>query len=233
MSVMEGSYPSDSPDVLGPDAMKAADEAILAQLASAPTRPRRGRPPGSRNKPKTDSEGNFVPPGQRRKTEDKAGDDDEAAKARAKIEAKKRLAKEYETKVLEGNEKLLGFLIQSGMPAQLFYKNGQPPNQGDKGNPNWTDLANQVAIPQHLASLLGLTAAEIQSTTIGTSVIGTLEGDSPIRLLVLLGATLIMGVPYLRNLNEIRKRITAMQMAANQFNAEQARAGAPPIQVQG
>jgi hypothetical protein len=231
-SVMQGSYPSDGPEVLGPDAMKAADAEILAQLAAAPARKPRGRPAGSRNRPKVDDSGNFVPPGRRRTTTEPQDETSEAELQR-KIAVKKRLAGEYERKILEGNEALLGFLIQNGVAAGLLYKNGQPPNQGAKVNPNWTDLANQLAIPPHLAKVAGYTAAEIQSSTIGTSVISTLEGDSPIRLLVLLGATLVVGVPYLRNLNEIRKRMVAAQQAVDQYNMQQARAAAPPMQVVG
>lgn len=232
MSSVMGSYPTDGPEVLGPDAMKSADADILAQLAAAPPRRRGGRPVGSKNKPKTDDDGRFVPPGTRRTTTQQAEPTSEAELAR-KIATKKRLAGEYERKILEGNEQLLGFLIQNGVAAGLLYKNGQPPNQGAKANPNWTDLANQLAIPPHLAKIAGHTAAEIQSSTIGTSVISTLEGDSPIRLLILVGATLVVGVPYLRNLNEIRKRMQAANEAVMQFNAQQARAAAPPMQVVG
>lgn len=232
MSMMQGDYPASGPEFLGPDAMKAADADILAQLAAAPARKPRGRPTGSRNKPKADSEGNFVPPGGVKKPSLLGGDNEEADRVR-KVAAKKRLSAEYERKILESNETILGFLIQAGVPASLLYKNGQPPNQGAKSNPNWTDLSNSIAVPPHLAKIMGHTAAEIQSSTIGTSVISTLEGDSPIRLLILVGATVVVGVPYLRNLNEIRKRMVAAQEAVSQYNMQQARAGAPPMQVVG
>lgn len=227
MSVMSGDYPTQGPEVLDAEATRAADADILAQLASAPARPRRGRPPGSKNKPKTDEHGNFIPPGQRKSPPKEPPTADDEAKAKAKVAEKKQLAKTYENKILEANEQIFGFLIQAGVPAAMFYKNGVAPNQGATGgNPNWTDVANQVAIPPHLAKVAGLTAAELQSSTIGSGITTVLEGDSPIRLLVLIGATVVMGVPYLRNLNEIRKRMIAMQEAANQYNQQQARAAA-------
>ncbi len=213
------------PETLSADATKAADAAILEQLMAAPSKPRRGRPLGSLNKPKTDDAGTFKPPGRSKTTTGSINLDDDDKKMLA-VEAKKKLAKEYEKKILEGNTQLFSWLIQQGMPPGLFFKNGQPPNQ-PAGNPNWTDLAHQVAIPPHLAKMLGLTAAELQSSTIGTSVFETIEGDSPIRRIVLIGGTLLVAVPYVRNLNEIRKRLGAMMEAQEQYNKEQARAGQP------
>jgi hypothetical protein len=232
MSIMQGDYPTNGPEVLTQDAMQAADADILAQLSAAPPRKTRGRPVGSRNKPKVDDSGTFVPPGSRRPPA--SSDKDDAATIAKKIADKKRLAQDYEKKILESNEQIFGFLIQAGIPPLMFYKNGQPPNQGSKINTNWTEVANQVAIPPHLAKIAGYTAAEIQSSTVGTSITDALEGDSPIRLLVLVGATIVVGVPYLRNLNDIRKRMVAMQQAANQYQEQQARAAnAVNVQVVG
>jgi hypothetical protein len=230
MSLMQGDNPlQTTTEVLGPDAMRAADEDILTQLMAAPARKPRGRPPGSKNKPKTDETGSYIPPGKRASSGSATG---EGQSEQAKVEAKQKLAKEYEKKILEFNTELMSWLVSNGIPAGLLFKNGQPPNQPIT-NSNWTDLAQQIAVPPHLAKMAGLTAAEIQSSTIGTSVFDTIQGDSPIRLVILIGGTLLVGIPYLRNLNEIRKRVAAMQEAAEQFNREQARAGAPPMQVVG
>jgi hypothetical protein len=233
MMSSQGSPLSPGGEVLGPEATKAADDALLAKLMAAPAKPTRGRPPGSRNKPKTDDSGNFVPPGSRGKTTtsttDSTDEAAEAARRAAKVAAKKRLADEYEAKILQANTQLFSWLIQGGIPPGFLFKNGQPPNQ-PAGNPNWTDLAHQIAIPPHLAKMAGLTAAELQSSTIGTSIFDTIEGDSPIRLIVLIGGTLLVAVPYLRNLNEVRKRLTALMEAQEQYNREQNRSQPMPSQ---
>ena len=218
VDVTQGTNPAQQgPVILGPEAMKSASDDLQALLASAPPR-KRGRPPGSKNKPKTDEEGVFIPPGQRKTTTTIPSD--EAARAK-KLQDKKTLAKKREEQILhELNDTLLAELVHLGIPQDLLFKSGAPRVEKPL-NPNYTELASQIAIPPRVAKLWGLVAAEAESSDIGNTVMNTVQADSPIRLIVLAVAAVVVTVPWVNQLNEVRKNVNQFMEAKARYDQQQ------------
>jgi hypothetical protein len=219
VDVIPGTSPIQrEPVVLDSDAMKSASDDLAMLLASAPARKTRGRPPGSKNKPKTDAEGNFIPPTRRTSA---PKDETEEAKQRRKVQEKKELAKKREQQILhELNDTLLGELVHLGIPQDLLFKNGTRP-EAKPLNPNYTELAAQIAIPPRVAKMWSLIAAEAEYSDIGNSIMSTVNADSPIRLIILAVVGVVVTVPWVNQLNEVRKNVTQFMEAKARFDAQQ------------
>lgn len=218
VDIVPGTSPTQTqPVILDPDAMKSASDDLASLLAQAPAR-KRGRPPGSKNKPKQDEQGNFIPPGRRTSA---PKDEDEAAKNRRRIEDKKALAKKREEQILhELNDTLLGELVSLGIPQDLLFKNGSGPETKPL-NPNYTPLAQQLAIPPRVAKMWGLVSAEAENSDIGNTLMTTVNADSPLRLIVLAVAAVVVTVPWVNQLNEVRKNVNQFMEAKQRADAQQ------------
>ena len=188
-------------DYLSPDALASTDAQLLAALAASPPRPRRGRPPGSKNKPKVDENGQIVPP-RSPSTPKSATPTDDLAKKRL---AKAKTAQEWQNKIMtEANEGLMQLLIGMGVPTGLLYEPGYAP-AAKIPNSHYTPLALKIAIPPNHAKVWGLTLAEFQSSDMGGKLTEVVAGDSPVRLIILALASLGLGAQYVKGLMELRK----------------------------
>lgn len=196
--------PRFNPASLDDDATKPADKALLEVLGNQPRR--RGRPPGSKNKPKTDTAtGQLSWSGGQRPRQTAGGASppptDEDIKKR--IEAKRRKAKEYEARILkEGNEALMQLFMATGVPAGLLYI--KPP-EASTLTPNFTPLANRIAIQPMQAKVIGLTMAEWEGSTIGGKMAMGLMRDSPLRLAVLSIASVLMVGQQVKTVMDLKK----------------------------
>lgn len=211
--------------VLDSEATKSASDELSALLSNAPKR--RGRPPGSKNKPKTDEFGNFLPPGQRKAA---PTDQSEEARARAKIAAKQARAVQHTETILNTlNDQIMGLLISQGVPQEWLFNKGHGPSSTKQVNPAYTPLAQTIAIPKHVATLAGMTWAEAEGSAIGDTIMKTVNADSPLRLVVLGVATVLVAVPWLNSLNEVRKQVNQLQEAKAQYDAQQQQANAANV----
>lgn len=143
----------------------------------------RGRPPGSRNRPKTPELGInppqrlTVPPSGRRQPLPPTSEDD---KERVKQEKKAR-ADQYATWInMELNDRIFMFLIGASggtIKAEMLYKQGSVPAKA-QSNPNLTEMGNAIAIPPDVADSWGKLFAELSYTNTGKSIAKAGENNS-------------------------------------------------------
>lgn len=146
------------------DKIKAAPTVVKPDKITPPTsqisRPR-GRPPGSTNRPKSDAP---------------APDKDEVN--RRKADAKKRKADDYTKQILtELNDQVFGLIMSQGVPAAVFYKDGNPPATSPV-NQNYTEAGNRIAIKPMQARIVASFVAEIEFSEQGSKVANAVTGGS-------------------------------------------------------
>jgi len=188
---------TDLPDTpLDPEALKSVDLSIFSSIGTPPTSQmrvpaRRGRPPGSRNKPKvTTPAGRIVTePGE--------------VELYKRVAEKKRAADEATAKILaEGNDYIMLTLISFGLPAELLYKPGQAPTQVETSK--YSPLGQKLAVSPTAAKIWGRTWAEFQFSDLGSRVISSGADKAMPLYLVLSGLALVQ---KLWELNEFRKQV--------------------------
>jgi len=180
------------PTILNQEATKSATLDLLSTL-SRTTKSRgstgrpRGRPLGSKNKPKIDPLTGQLSGGPKPKADQQPSTVEELKKRNA---AKKKRAEELEARILEeGNEALMSMFIGLGVPAQMLYLKPPPIKVV---NSNYTPWANRIAIKEGTAKVLSLTAAEWESSNAAAQIAVNVMKDSPLRLAVLSIASVFM-----------------------------------------
>lgn len=197
--------PSSDP-ALTPDATMPINPSMIGGISGiVPPRRGRGRPPGSKNKPKMDPttgqlSGGPTAPGTPTPTQAQLD-----AEKKRKLDAKKAKADEWAKRIVtDGNEYIMSLLMTQGVPGALLYK--QIPI-AEVVNPNYTPIANKVAIQPSLAKLLGATLAELETSDAGSKLAAVAMEDSPIRLGFLCVASGLMLAKHLKEVMEVRKDI--------------------------
>jgi len=192
---------------LSPDAKaRITPDMIMALQGGKSDRPtnapgRRGRPPGSKNRPKMDDTGQVTyigPSGDKPST--KVADAIEK-----KVRAKQLLAKKRATQVQkELNEGILMLLVSVGVPPELLYK--VPPETIDETS-NYQPLAKRLVFSKVEANILGRAAAEIESSQWGAGISSKLVGDSPLPMIIssVLGVAVL--VSHVKGVLEVRDQL--------------------------
>lgn len=130
----------------------------------------RGRPPGSKNRPKPPELGTNPP--QRVVVPPSRGSSTPATpdEAEAKKTAKKERAEQYSTWIVEElNDKVLMMIIGAGVPAEAIYTAGRVPPKAAT-NPHLTEFGNAIVIPADVADSWGKLFAELSYTDAGAKV---------------------------------------------------------------
>ena len=205
-----------NPARLTGDATKATDTDLLKALGSMPKR--RGRPPGSKNKPRMDSETGQLSGGPRRPQT--ATPTETVKKAlEARLKEKKKRTDELEARILnEGNQALMQVFTSVGVPASMLYI--KPP-EAKTLTPNFTVLANRLAIQPTTAKVLAMTLAEWEGSTVGAKASAIILKDSPLRLAVLSIASILMIGQQVRTVMEVRKQFEPFIAAHKKDQKEQ------------
>lgn len=203
----EDIYESQSPAVTSPralteDAMKSSSQADLMKILA--DRPRRGRPPGSKNKPKIDQQTGQLTGGPRPRQE--ATDPQQAQQVRERrLRDKKKRAAELEDKILkDANEAIMSLLMGAGVPGEILYEQGHVPQQKLTGS-HYTPIGNKIAIQKFEARVLALTLAELEGSDIGGKISSKVAEDSPIRLAFLGIASVLVVGQHVKGIMEMRK----------------------------
>lgn len=195
--------------VTGPTARTAAK--------TAGTRPRRGRPPGSKNKSATE---------RLRETDPAAAAKVDEIETRA---ARRKRAGEIEGQIYgELNDHLMSILMGSlNIPSDFLYLPGKEPEVTVKDT-RFTELGNRIAIPPNLAKSIGRLAAEIEQTDAGAKVAGVAQGNN-VGLIVASAMSIFGMVQYARTLSDTMEKIKPLLDARKRYLeqlAEQQVAGA-------
>lgn len=185
---------------------------------------RRGRPPGSKNKPKIDpATGEVIIPssisGGSTSSSGDQGDAKRRAEAERRLAQKKKRAKELESKILiDLNELILELLMDAGVPANALYVN--PPEQL-KEDSNYTALGGAIAFNRREAKVFSLTLSELEGSSIGGKASKVIQQDSPLRLLALGGLSLLMMGTHLKSIMEIQKQFAPFIEAQRRMKQQQ------------
>jgi hypothetical protein len=177
---------------------------------------RRGRPPGSKNRPKVDATGHVSYQGPTPPPKTSPITTSEAIEK--KVRAKQLLAKRRSAQVqTELNEGILMLLVSGGVPPEMLYK--EPPEILDDSS-NYQPLAKRILFSKTEANILGRAAAEIESSQWGTAASSKLVGDSPLPMIIssVLGVAVLVShfkgvmkvrdelAPYLEAYKEAKKQ---------------------------
>lgn len=202
-------YESQSPVVRDPtalteDATRSSSGDDLMRILGSQTR-RRGRPPGSKNKPKMDRETGQLSGGPRPRQEATTAQQAQQVRER-RIRDKKRRASELEDKILkDANEAIMSILMGAGVPGEILYQQGHIPEQKVSGS-HYTPIGNKIAIQRFEARVLALTLAEMEGSDIGGKISSKIAEDSPIRLAFLGIASVLVVSQHVKGVLEMRKQ---------------------------
>ena len=164
--------------------------------ATTPTKPR-GRPPGSKNKPKDGVKPQVVP------------DLDELRKKAEAISAR---SDELAVKVADTiNENLMLLLTSLGTPASFLYLPGQEPKTA-ASNSKYTELGNSIALSPHQANIIGHFLAHLEQTDTGQKV-GSMTGVGKGPLVVYGVLSRAAVIQYTQGLAKMYKTIEPMLAA--------------------
>lgn len=225
MSDSDAFKPMDVPDSIKPDYIFSAPTrtttpSIGGNIDPRTGQPRRGkgRPPGSRNKPKETElgrnppQGFKIPPGKRPPPVEDS-DSEEVKKSKIKAEKDARAAQYSAWITEELNEKILMFFLgATGAPPEAVYKAGSIPLAA-RVNPNLTDLGNRIVIPPDLSDSLGKLMAELAGTN-GGKAAGKLADNNMIGVAGAAFVAVFSGYRYYKGLQPILEQIKQAQ--ANQ-----------------
>lgn len=138
---------------------------------------RRGRPPGSKNKPK---DGALINPSATLRTPGgrTPGPTTPVDQAKADAAAKEEMARKASEWInKELNDQLFMLLMGFGVPANELYKEGRIPPKAAP-NPDLTEFGNAIAIPPDVCDSWGKLYAELSYTGAGKNLTKNLEGKS-------------------------------------------------------
>jgi hypothetical protein len=209
------------PVPLGRDALQEADAELLKLLNEAPARPKRGRPVGSRNKPK--ASGVVGSGGREDAKTDKEGKPDLSEVARLKI-AK---TEAYTAQIVQGfNDQILMVLVSVGVPPQALFLDGKGPKPQNFRN-DLTAVGNRVAIQPSQAHAIASFLTELEFTDTGSRLaksVGSGNGAMALKGLLAFAAT----VQYLQGLNSFRKEIEPLLQQLRQQQGQTTSNGQAP-----
>lgn len=179
----------------------------------------RGRPAGSRNKPKGITPDMVIPAGQRGSNQDRDKTPEQIeAEQKRKADAKKKRASELERQIItEFNEQLMGVFMMMGIPAQVLYKPGQAPKEAPINTP-YSDIGNMVAIGPMQAKTWARFFAELEATDTGGKARAAIVGDSKIPLVV--SGVLAAGTAF-QYLTQVKKTFDTLAPMIEQYKAYQ------------
>lgn len=209
--------PPFNPARLTGEATMPTDTELLKALGSMPKR--RGRPPGSKNKPRMDSETGQLSGGPRPRQSATPADTVRKAQEE-RIKQKRKRAEELEARIIsEGNQALMQVFVSVGVPPSLLYI--KPP-EAKTLTPNFTALANRLAIQPTTAKVLALTLSEWEGSTVGAKIAATMLKDSPLRLAVLSIASVVLVGQQVKTVMEVRKEFEPLLQAYKKSQQEKA-----------
>lgn len=170
---------------------------------------RRGRPPGSKNKPK---EANVI---------------DVKSMTKAEAEARRKKKDELAAKIVAtANDNIMALLMSQGVPSMLLYKPGREPSVAPNDSP-YQDLGYRVSIkPMQANAVASFIIALENNEKVGT-VVSALSGDTDSTLsLVLKGvfATVMVG-QYVKGVVEVYKMMQPLLEANRAYQEAQKRSG--------
>lgn len=198
-----------SPTKLGAEALKPTTLSLLNDLETGRTRqpskvpastvlnapPRRGRPLGSKNKPKDE------PP--------------DPAKIRAE---KKKKRDEYTTRILEdANDQILALFISMGVPSDKVYKPGMEP-AGDTESKKYTPLGSRLTISRFQAQTVASFLVDLEGSDLGGKMVGAATDSVPamvVKGLMVFGIV----VQYVRGVAPVLKELQQMKLDMETENA--------------
>lgn len=184
------------PTALSSDAMQPTNLDLLGQLnQAAASKPKRGRPVGSRNKPK-EPPGVVGMGGPSSLTSPRgrsSGTTTDAKSDPLKIAAAKaaKTAAYTERIVGEFNDNIMLVLSGLGIPAQLLYKPGKEPVAVTVSD-SYGPLGNAIAVKPHQAKAVASFLTELEFSSSGQRMaarVGTGPGPLALKGLVALAAT--------------------------------------------
>jgi len=201
------------PTSLTVGALKPADLSLAARLAGGssvetkqridPGPKRRGRPPGSTNKPTEQA-------------------DAEKAKAalEKKLKAKQERADELTEQILtELNDQIISLFVDRGMPSSVFYRPGMGPKLTDT-NERFTEAGNRVTIKRQQAKYIAKFIAEIEASDNGQKVTTALS-DGLLSQIIAGGLALGSVAMYARSMYQFRKEMLPALEAYKLYQAQQ------------
>lgn len=193
------------PSTLSVAALTPADTSLAARLNAAKVEAgnktaemkvpgRRGRPPGSTNKPK---EGKPTP----------------TVAELAKIKREKQQRADELTKkiVNDANDALMSLLISQGLPASALYMPGQVP-VADKANERFTPTGNRLAVKPIQAKAVANFIAEMEYSERGQKMTAAVEGGVIVQLItggMAVAAVVTYGISLRKFANEFGPTLAA------------------------
>lgn len=196
------------------DALGKATDKAAPVSSPTQTRKRRGRPPGSTNRPK------VVLTSAEQTIED----------VRVKREAKVKRAKQIEEQIYgELNDQLMAFITTTfNVPIGYLYQPGKEPTVSAKDD-RFTDLGARLAIPANLSKSIGKLASELEQTQAGSSLTGIAQNNN-VGLIVAAGMTIFGTIQYARRvqdtLDKMKPFIEARKQMEQDSQPTQPQAGA-------
>jgi hypothetical protein len=180
-------------------------------LSAQPSKSR-GRPPGSRNRPRV-PEGGINPPQKiniPNSARNTSSSDSESQKKELQLEKEKTAEKISSYIRNDINDKLFMALIgmsNGHIKAEHLFKEGKIPAKAVT-NPAYTEMGNAISIPPDVADSWGKLLAELSTTSVGKTLIKS-GGSSNLNLIVTAGAVLISSYRYAMTLKPYIELINA------------------------
>lgn len=139
---------------------------------------------------------------------------------RKAIERKRKRAKELESRIsTEANEAMAEFLYSMmQVPKEFIWKNPPPEKVIDN---NYTPWMNRIAISPWTAKIWGMTLAEVENSSAGAKIAMTAMQDSPLRLMLLVGASVVMAGKQAKAIIDLRTEIQPYLEAYQRAKQEQ------------
>lgn len=169
----------------------------------------RGRPPGSKNRPK-----------------EPAGDKPTAptgAELLKERETKKKRSDQIAGQITgELNEALMKFLISQGAPPALLYNEGHMPVSINKMAGKYTEVGTKLAVDDFTASMVAAFVVEVEDSDIGGQMVAKATGG-PVALVVkgLVAGACVVG--YLNGVRQVMKQIEPVAQAYREYQRQQNR----------
>lgn len=223
------------PEALDVNALMATTDETIKGL-NDPS-PRRGRPPGSRNKPKTFGSSQLstlqVPRSNRRPPQppkDEQTEEDKAREAAIKRQLIQERTAQYRAFILTDiNEYIMSAFVAMGVPTAVIYNPGQAPTE-EVASERYTPIGNQLAIGPQQSKYLARFAAEMAATDVGNKTTG-LVTEGPVAL-VISGAFAAFGVfQWASNVMKVRKAVEPLIAAYKAAQAQGAKKDVPETET--
>lgn len=196
------------PSYLGPETTAPPSDDLLTTLQRDANARKRGRPLGSKNKPKVDETGQMHG-GPTRRTWGRSQPPpkkDEEPTVRAKLREKKQRQEMWRNKIItDWNDSMMELFMQFGVPQEFIYNDGYGPVAVDTRR--YTPWGRRLAIKPLTAHTVAATLAELETSSVGVKMAAKAVEDSPLRLVFFGVASVVMVGSQVKAVLDLRNEL--------------------------